>query len=278
MTPASVGFQCPSCIHEGRRTTRQPSRFTGLRLGFRAMPVTWILIGLNVLVWVAITATGGNGSRLGNLLGLRLHGLCAVSDGFFPQITSHAMCTMAAQTSHGAYWVPGVADGALWQVLTSAFTHVQIWHIAINMLNLYVLGGMLEPLLGRWRYLAFYLVSALFGSALVLWVHTPAGGTVGASGALFGLMGVLGVLLLRTGRSLQPLLFPLVLNFGITFTISGISWQAHVGGFVGGVLVALVATYKPLRRRARQGLAWAATGAVALVPIVASVVRMLTVG
>ncbi|MBO0842834.1 MAG: rhomboid family intramembrane serine protease, partial [Nocardioides sp.] len=239
MTSASVGFQCPDCLREGRRTQRQPSRFTGVRLGYRAMPVTWVLIGLNVLVWLLITATGGNSSRIGDYLALRLDAFCATGNQLLTAATTHATCV----ANPGAHWYPGVDDGAVWQVLTSVFTHVQIWHIALNMLNLYVLGGMLEPILGRWRYLAFYLVSGLFGSALVLWVGPTAYtlGTLGASGALFGLMGVLGVMLLRSGQSLQPLVFPLLINFGITFTISGISWQAHVGGFIGGVLVALVA-------------------------------------
>ena len=67
----------------------------------------------------------------------------------------------------------GVADGAWWQLVTSMFTHVQLWHIGFNMLALYILGPQLEMLLGRWRFLALYLLSGLSGSAFVLLALRP---------------------------------------------------------------------------------------------------------
>ena len=60
----------------------------------------------------------------------------------------------ATCTSHGATWMPGVADGAWWQLMTSAFTHVEVLHIAFNMFALYVLGPQLEMVIGRARFLA----------------------------------------------------------------------------------------------------------------------------
>ncbi len=65
-------------------------------------------------------------------------------------------------------WVAGVADGAWWQLVTSQFTHVEPWHIGFNMLALFFLGPMLENVLGRWRFLALYLVSGMVGSAAVM--------------------------------------------------------------------------------------------------------------
>lgn len=271
MTSASVGFQCPECLREGRRTTRQPKRSTGLRLGYRAMPVTWTVMAINMLVWLAITVTGGNSSRLVSYLALRLDGYCRMGNGLFPG--SSQTCAAAPQ----AQFVPGVDDGAVWQVLTSMFTHIEIWHIAVNMFSLYVLGALLEPMLGRLRYLAVYLVSGLAGSVLVIWVGDPFRSTVGASGALFGLMGLLVVMALKSGQGLQQIGMVLVLNLGITFWPgSGISWQAHVGGLVGGMVVALIATYGPLRRIERQPLQWAAQAGFACLLVVAVAVRILT--
>ena len=64
--------------------------------------------------------------------------------------------------------MPGVSDGAYWQVVTSMFTHVAVWHIAFNMMALWVLGPQLELAIGRARFLALYFISGLAGSALVL--------------------------------------------------------------------------------------------------------------
>ena len=71
-------------------------------------------------------------------------------------------------TAQGGEWLPGFADGAYWQVLTSGFTHVAITHIVFNMLALWVIGPQLELALGRVRFLALYLLSLLAGSAVVL--------------------------------------------------------------------------------------------------------------
>ena len=89
--------------------------------------------------------------------------------------------------------LPGVADGAYWQLVTSMFTHVQVVHIGFNMLALWVLGPQLELVVGRARFLALYFLSGLAGSALIYWAgpEYTLGGTIGASGAVFGLMGAL---------------------------------------------------------------------------------------
>ncbi len=145
-----------------------------------------------------------------------------------------------------------VAQGDVWTLLSSAFTHLDLFHIGLNMLALYVLGPRLEVLLGRARFLALYLVSALAGSALVMWASPPFGATLGASGAVFGLFGAYLVVALRVKADLQPILT--VIGINLLFTVVGrsfISWQGHLGGFVGGLLVALVLVYAPRSGRAR---------------------------
>lgn len=241
MRNAAVGFQCPSCVAEGRRTTRKVKPFTGARVGFRAAPVTYTLIALNLVVWALINLTGRYSSRLLELFALSAKGSCVNDSGGVYAIPDRAQCVSAnVQGNLPVHWAAGVSDGAPWQLLTSVFTHVEIWHIAVNMFSLYILGTQLEPLLGRARYLAVYLLSGLAGSALVYWAADEHQYTLGASGALFGIMGAFAVFLIRARVSLQPLLLTLVINFGITFAVPGISWQGHIGGFVGGVVAGLV--------------------------------------
>ena len=91
----------------------------------------------------------------------------------------------------------------------------------------------------------------------------PHSQTLGASGAIFGLMGALVVLALKVGGQIQTVLVWIGLNLVFTFTISGISWQGHVGGLVGGVVLGAVIVYAPRERRSL--VQWSATAAVLVV-------------
>ena len=125
------------------------------------------------------------------------------------------------------------------------FTHEEALHIGLNMLALYFLGPMLENVLGRARFLALYLVSGLAGSAAVMLLSDPNTPTLGASGAIFGLVGALAVLVLKVGGQVQAVCSSSGCNLVFTFTVSGISWQGHIGGLVGGVLVGAAMVYAP---------------------------------
>ena len=181
----------------------------------------------------------------------------AVPGASYPLSTEQGCLTRTQDVGDGS-WVPGVSDGAYWQLLTSAFTHVEIWHIGFNMLALWVLGPQLEQAIGRARFIALYLLSALAGSTLVYWAAAPAGATIGASGAVFGLMGALPALALKVGGQTQPILIWIGINFLITVVGRGfISWQGHLGGFIGGLLIAAVLIFAP--RGPRRGL-WQGAG------------------
>jgi membrane associated rhomboid family serine protease len=229
MRQASVGFQCPECVREGTRSTRSGRATYGGRRSGRPALTSQILIAINVAVWVLILATGGDHSRL------ILH-LALLPEGFGP--------------------FPGVADGAYWQLLTSMFLQVQVLHIGFNMLALWFLGPSLEVALGRLRFLSVYLLSGLTGAAFVYWfggVHVP---TLGASGAIFGLMGALLVLALKVRADVSQLLVWIGINFVITVVGRGfISWQDHLGGFIGGVLLAAMLAWSPRKHRAVWQLA-----------------------
>jgi membrane associated rhomboid family serine protease len=252
MREAAVGFQCPECVREGARTVRQPRTAFGGRPVAEAS-VTKVLIGINVVVFVLLLVTGGGRSDLLPQLWLSPTQLCR-----------------ADQLGGCGSLLPGVADGAFWQLVTSFFTHVQVWHIGFNMLALYVLGPQLEGLLGRARFLALYLLSGLCGSLAVYWLSPVNQPTVGASGAIFGLMGALLVVAVKLRANVQSLLGLLLVNGVITVVGSGyISWQGHLGGFVGGLLLALVLVYAPHRGRT----AWQVSGlALATVAILVGVV------
>lgn len=138
-----------------------------------------------------------------------------------------------------------------WRFLTAAFVHSpnSPLHIMFNMYALWFCGQYLEPLLGRARFLALYLISALGGSVAfeafgafqspgqmrdMLW-FTP---TVGASGAVFGMFAAVVVLNRKLGRDTGPMLVMIGINAAIPFFVSNVAWQAHLGGAVIGAAVA----------------------------------------
>lgn len=277
MRQAAVGFQCPECVKEGRQNTRAARLPYGGQRGGDPRHTTIGLIAINVAVWLAVLATGGVGSRVVDVLALLPRGRCgaAAPGSFFPQIDQTG-CGSTLALQQGAHWVPGVSDGAVWQLLTSAFTHVEVWHIGFNMLALWFLGPMLESVLGRARFLAVYLVSALAGSAAVMLLASPGSQTLGASGAIFGLLGALIVVGLKVRANIQQLWFWLGLNLLFTFTAGGISWQGHLGGLLGGALTAAVLVLSP--RRARGVVQAVGTGVVALVCVAIALLRAAALG
>lgn len=155
-------------------------------------------------------------------------------------------------------FAPFLAEVEPYRFLTSAFMHSGFWHLALNMYALWILGSVLEPLLGRWRFTALYMLSALAGNTAVLLLAAPSTndwftGTVGASGAVFGLLGAQIVVARLSGADLTNLIVVVALNLMIGFMPgSGISWESHIGGFIMGVVaVWLIARTYKLRGRAR---------------------------
>lgn len=169
-----------------------------------ATPVSWTIIGICTAVWFGELA----------------------SPTFFNDIIL----------------APDLGRTEPWRFLTSAFAHAtNIAHIGFNMLAVWMLRG-LETFLGRWRYTALYLVSALGGSAVFVLLATPGSidwytGLVGASGAIFGLFGTLIVVYRHLRQPMTQLWIVLAINAFISFSVPGIAWQAHVGGFATGLAI-----------------------------------------
>ncbi|WP_084079482.1 rhomboid family intramembrane serine protease [Demequina sp. NBRC 110057] len=123
--------------------------------------------------------------------------------------------------------------------ILSGFAHGSIWHIGFNMLALFQLGSVLEPALGRYRFLTLYGLSLLGGSLSVVLLGSAA---IGASGAIFGLIAAYGIVLKRLRLPYTQVLVIAVIFIGAPFLglLPGISWQGHLGGAVVGAATMLV--------------------------------------
>lgn len=222
MTTASVGFQCPECI-KGAAKKSPVIRFSELR-GGRPI-VTEVLVALNVLGLIAVVATGGslfNGGGRATEQGMTLG--------------QGAMYSFSGNRATVEFL--GVAYGEWWRIITGGFLHSGLLHFGMNMLLLYLLGKQLEPLLGKARFAALYvacLVGGSFGALLV----SPTVGTVGASGAVFGLMGAAVIAQRRSGIDVwrNGIGGLVVINVLLTFAVPGIAIGAHIGGLIIGVAV-----------------------------------------
>ena len=215
MISTPVGMRCPECAQQ----STQVRRVTTSGFGQGAEPATYVLIGLNVLAFLASILGGGSATSLSG-------GGDLINDG---GINAFAIDV-------GGEW---------WRIVTAGFLHAGIIHLAFNMFALYVLGSLLEPAVGTARFVGIYFVSLLAGSlgALIL---SPNDLTVGASGAVFGLMAAAFIMARHRGveQIASQIGMFVVLNLVFTFAASStISVGGHIGGLIGGALAALVVAF-----------------------------------
>lgn len=203
-------------------------------ISLKNTPVTMLLIGINVIVYICINVMG-------------------MYDGVF------------------GYFVPittvNAFDGSIYPYITSMFMHGSLMHLCCNMISLYYIGLVLEPIFGSGKYTVVYFLSGIAGgvayAAWNLYMGVPAS-AVGASGAVFGLFGAYGALLIREAKAKPPIVFAegitarllppyfslLVVNFIIGLS-PGIAMEAHIGGFVVGFILGLV-FYAMMRGQSRR--------------------------
>jgi membrane associated rhomboid family serine protease len=248
MVPAAVGFQCPECVRDGAKTVAARTEFGGRSVMSSAGVVTKVLIAVNVVMY-----------GLQYLLGSRVEINLAMLPG--PAIGPDGSLV-------------GVAAGEFWRLLTAAFLHGGLLHIGINMFSLYQIGPALERQLGRSRFLAVYLISAL-GSSVAVYFFSPSNQLVlGASGAVFGIFGAAIVLWHKLGQDIRPAFVVLAIN--VVINVIGaryLSWQGHIGGILTGVLVAVAIGYMPGKGRSRRRYQWIAMGALAAVLVLLVVIQ-----
>jgi membrane associated rhomboid family serine protease len=209
---------------------RQPRTAFGGRMVTNAT-VTWTLVGINVLIFLVEVAK--------------------------PSLMyAWAMVGTPVLTPGGIQ--AGVVHGQWYRLLTSAFTApgttlggVGLFDIMFNMWALVMVGPSLEQLLGRVRFLAVYLLSALGGS--VLYYYTvPHGLAAGASGAIFGLFGAWFVVARKLSLDVRGIVTIIAINLAFSlFFRSSIAWQAHVGGLIVGLATTAAFVYAPPSSSAR---------------------------
>lgn len=229
---APVGIQCVDCVAEAQRAVPTERTVLGGRVRRGRPTVTLTLIGTCVALFLLSRAV--------------------------PTVTRTLI------------FAPIIGWHEPYRFLTTAFLHANFLHIAVNMYALWIVGPYLEQMLGRWRFLALYLVSALGGSVAVLvladpqtvaWV-TP---VVGASGAVFGAFAAILMVLRRTGRDASQILILILINLVLGFVVAGISWQAHLGGLLTGLALGALYAYAPAARRAAVSVLGTVAVAVVLV-------------
>lgn len=224
--PAAVGIQCVDCVEAAKRQQR-PLRS---RLGFTAAQgppmVTYVLIAINVAVFVVGTFYFGAGWK--NHLAL----WPGYSAEFGPQY---------------------IGEGNEWyRWITSGFVHFGWMHLLMNMFVLWQFGSQLEPALGRLRFASLYLISLLGGSLAIELLASGFSPHGGASGAIFGLIAAYAIVLRKLNLDFQALVVTAGIWLALGFVIPGISWQGHLGGAIaGGVTMALMFRGVDKRERAR---------------------------
>jgi membrane associated rhomboid family serine protease len=246
---APVGHQCVDCIKGGSQTVRQPTGVFGGRVASDSL-VTWVLVGLNVAFYLV--------------------------EWIYPKIEDY-LAMVGRVYDPALNQVIGVAAGQEYRLLTSAFLHEEGFggfgpaHIIFNMWALIIVGPPLERLLGRVRYLAVYLLSALGGSVFFYFIAPVNSVALGASGAIFGLFGAWFVVSRRLRVDVRAIVFLIALNLALPFVVGGIAWQAHVGGLITGGLVTAAYAYAPKNNRTLFQVG--ATVLVVAVMVVAVLVR-----
>lgn len=150
----------------------------------------------------------------------------------------------------GANYGPFLRDGEWWRFFTHLFLSGSLVHLLVNMVGLYYIGILLEPLLGAIKYMLVLVLTGILASlASMGWYHAAV--SVGMSGAVFGLYGVFLVLLLKKVYLQKLTTWFLVaaavfVSFNLVMGFVGAADNvAHIGGFLSGCVIGLILYYIP---------------------------------
>lgn len=208
--PATVGVRCVDCAAQAQRAARPARTAAGARVRNGTPYLTYGII----VVCVAL------------------------------ELLRYVHFETYVEVYRALVFAPRFGLTEPYRFVTSTFLHGGIWHLAFNMYALWLIGNQLERLLGRWRFLALYLLSAVGGSVGYLAIAGPhAVATVGASGGVFGLFAAFAIFMRRLGGNPNQILVVIGINLVLGFVLSGIAWQAHLGGMAVGAAVAAVFAY-----------------------------------
>lgn len=238
MIEVPVGFQCPECVKKAESSARQPLTSMGGQLIGNAV-VTKTIIGVNVAVFL-----------LELLVGM---GVVVADWGMSPVAIS--------------------MDGQWWRLLTAAFLHAGLLHIAFNMYVLWVIGPTLESIFGHVRFVVLYLLAALGGSVASYLISPLQSISVGASGAIFGLMAALIVAGRHLKQNVTQVVVLLGINIVIGFLVPNLDWRAHLGGAAVGALIAAIMAYAPRKSR----VLWQILGVLAVLGVLIATLAFRTI-
>ena len=247
---APVGFQCPDCVAEGRKSVRRARTAFGGGAGGAAGVVTKTMIGVNLAMFILTLAVGGMRAISG--AATELHYAFAQASLFGYRATTGATVFLPEariELFGSVFTLPGVSTGGEYRLLSSMFMHYGVVHLLFNMVVLWVLGRVLERDLGSLRYLSVYLLSGLAGSVATYLFASPSTLSAGASGAIYGLFGALILVNRKLSRDNSGMYVLLGLNLVLTFVMPSISITGHLGGLVGGALTGAVLSFSPRDRR-----------------------------
>jgi membrane associated rhomboid family serine protease len=219
MYPAPVGQHCPICAGKmregplgraGYRVRTRTERLPAARF-LAGAQITTLIIGVNLAVFALMLLTG-------------------------------SLTSVTTLKRFGALTNPLPAS-QWWRLITAMFVHLGFAHIAFNMLALLIFGGPIENRYGKWRYLMLYLGAGVLGSATSL-AYSNAALSAGASGAIFGVIGA-GLAMVLWNREkpgmrqqLRSWIFLIAINLFIGIETPGIDLHAHIGGVLGGFVIA----------------------------------------
>src|SRR5215211_4274544 len=241
MNPASVGFQCPSCVGSGRARVRAPRTAFGAILKPGGGTATKIVMGALAVEWV----------------------LNLVSAGLLNQLL-----VMSNEAIYG---------GQFWRLLTASLTSGSILGVLINVLVLWIAGRAIESELGAWRFVALYLAAGLGGTTLlfVLGPYTSAG--FGAAAAVMGLLAANAIFKHKMREDVRADigLFILLILYSVLVGFRSFGWLMLIGGIVVGALVGVVLAYAP--RRSRSAVQVVGLLGVVLLCLMAVVLKLMIV-
>lgn len=238
---APVGVICPECLRDQQKARSDGQRRAQRHWGTRNAAAVTPLRGTPVVTYWIIGITVGV---------------------FLTQLIPGSPVQGWLQYN-SVYLIPQLGHFQPWRLLSVLLVHASWLHIGLNMLALWMIGRILEPLVGHLRLLVMYLISGIGGSVAVA-LLAPGTSVIGASGAIFGLFGALLIIGRHIGANVTGIAVVIGINFAFPFilgllqgSMSGvdISWQAHLGGLIAGCAVAFVLV-RTRGVRQRHAQAW----------------------
>jgi membrane associated rhomboid family serine protease len=171
--------------------------------------------------------------------------ILAIAAGFGIEIATNSVGNDDALLKLGALPDNGQLRGEVWRFATYSFLHFNWLHLVLNVGLLFWIGRIVEQEVGAGQGALIYFVSVICSAAVILLMHNwhpKQGGTVGASGGVFGLLGAALIISYRQNgeRRLQKWLWIVLLaGFGVSL-LPDISMAGHIGGIIGGLPMALL--------------------------------------